>query len=338
LSPATDTSPSGLRRIAPVVGLFFLAPVVGEFLLGNVSIAELPALPILALLYGSGALLIRELARGTGRGWPTMMGLGLAYGLLECGLIDQTLFNPPVLVGAPSGLPGTYVPALGLSANDALAFVVGHAVWSIGAPIAIVEALVPGRSGTRWLGGIGVSVTGVLYLLGAALIFRDLQEREHFVAPATRLVGSAAVAVGLIGIAVAVGKRRSRPVIERPAPSPLLVGVLAFVASGLFVARSESWLGVAFGLLMAVAMGSLVVRWSQHEGWGAAHRLALAGGALLTYAWLGFLLTSLLGRKGTIHLVGNIVFASCAVALLTVAVWTVRRARAAALGSQPPPR
>jgi hypothetical protein len=73
---------SVLRRVAPVVGLFLLAPLVGEYLLDNVSIVELPALPILALLYGSGAILVRELARRTGRGWPTMLGLGLAYGLL----------------------------------------------------------------------------------------------------------------------------------------------------------------------------------------------------------------------------------------------------------------
>lgn len=82
-----------LRRVGPVAGLFLLAPLVGEYLLGNVSIVELPALPVLALLYGSGAIRVRELARRTGRGWPTMLGLGLAYGLLEARPIDQTLFN-----------------------------------------------------------------------------------------------------------------------------------------------------------------------------------------------------------------------------------------------------
>jgi hypothetical protein len=316
---------SALRRIAPVVGLFFLSPLVGEYLLGNVSIAEITALPALALLYGSGAVLIRELARRTGRGWPTMIGLGLAYGLLEAGLIDQSLFHPPVLVGPPSAPPATYIPTLGLSADSALAFVVGHAVWSIGVPIAIVEALVPRRGAAPWLGKLGVSVTGVLYLLGAAIVFRHMQRAEHFLAPAPRLVGVAVVAVGLIGVAVAVGRWR-RPRIERPAPSPWLVGPVAFVASGLFVARGESWLGVAFGLLLAVAMIGLVALWSRCEGWGAAHRLALAGGALLTYAWVGFLLTGLLGRTGAIHLIGNVIFASGAIALLTVAVRTVGRA------------
>jgi hypothetical protein len=62
-----------------------------------------------------------------------------------------------------------------------------------------------------------------------------------------------------------------------------------------------------------------------HEGWGAAHRFALAGGALLTCdAWAGFLLTGLLGRAGPIHLVGNAIFASGAAVLLAVSARTVR--------------
>ena len=39
-----------------------------------------------ALLYGGGAILIREIARGAGRGWLAILGLGLAFGVLEEGL------------------------------------------------------------------------------------------------------------------------------------------------------------------------------------------------------------------------------------------------------------
>ena len=163
------------RRVAPAVGLFFLAPLVGEYLLGNVSIMEIWALPILALLYGSGAILIREVARRTGRGWPTMLVLGLAYGLIEAGLIDQTLFEPPELTTGVVGAV-TYVPALGISVSDLLSFVVGHAGWSIGVPIAMVEALVPTRRRTPWLGRAGQAITGALYLLGAVLVFRFMQQ------------------------------------------------------------------------------------------------------------------------------------------------------------------
>ena len=47
------------------------------------SLSEIWSLPILALLYSSGAILIREVARRAGRGWPTMLVLSLAYGLIE---------------------------------------------------------------------------------------------------------------------------------------------------------------------------------------------------------------------------------------------------------------
>jgi hypothetical protein len=69
----------------------------------------------------------------------------------------------------------------------------------------------------------------------------------------------------------------------------------------------------------------LIARWSRREGWSAAHRLALAGGALLTYAWGGFVLTSLYGRTGVVDLGGNALLAVCAIALLVAAIRTVRR-------------
>ncbi len=83
-----------MRRILPALGLFVLAPLVAEFLLGNLPITALPALVLLAPLYGGGALLIREVARRTGRGWPTMIVLALAYGVLEEGITTMSLFNP----------------------------------------------------------------------------------------------------------------------------------------------------------------------------------------------------------------------------------------------------
>jgi hypothetical protein len=313
------------RRVAPAAGLFLLAPLVGEYLLGNVSIVEIWALPVLALLYGSGAVLIREVARRTGRGWPTMLVLGLAYGLIEAGLIDQTLFHPPELTGAVGS--AAYVPALGISVSDLLAFVVGHAGWSIGVPIAMVEALVPARRTSPWLSRAGLAVSGVLYLVGAVLVFRFMQQESGgFLAPSPKLAAVAVLSAALIAVAFAVG-RRPRPVIDRPAPCPWLVAAVAFMASLLFGWRGETWTGVAFGVVVAAAVAVLVARWSRRRGWGGAHRLALAGAALLHQAATGFVLTQLYGREGAIHIIGNVVFALGAVALLLTAARTTRRAR-----------
>jgi hypothetical protein len=83
-----------VRRVLPAIALFLLAPLVAEYLLGNLPITWLFALVVLAPMYGGGALLMREAARRRGRGLGTVLVLGVAYGVLEEGLVTQSLFNP----------------------------------------------------------------------------------------------------------------------------------------------------------------------------------------------------------------------------------------------------
>lgn len=83
-----------MRRRAPAFALYFLAPFVAEFLLGDFPLTDLPLILALAPLYGGGALLIRETIRRSGRGWPTMVLLSLAFGVFEEGILTQSLFNP----------------------------------------------------------------------------------------------------------------------------------------------------------------------------------------------------------------------------------------------------
>ncbi|HEX2741899.1 MAG TPA: hypothetical protein VHM69_15760 [Rubrobacter sp.] len=313
------------RRVAPAVGLFLLAPLVAEYLLGNFPIGKIPALVVLAPMYGGGALLIREVARRTGRGWPTIVLLALAYGVLEPGLLDNSMFNPAFQ--GHDFRDATWIPVLGISAGNTLAFTVGHAIWSISIPIALVETFVPYRRTTPWLGKIGLSATGVLFLFGCVAVFRWAQKAEQFLPSVPQMIATAAVVVALIVAAFAVG-RIPLPGVDRRAPNPWFVGVLAFVASSLFFARSESWPGVAFGVSLIVAMTGLIVRWSSCEGWGVAHRLALAGGALMTYAWGGFVLSALiLGRTDAVDLIGNALFALGALALLYAATRTVHKTK-----------
>jgi hypothetical protein len=52
---------------------------------------------------------------------------------------------------------------------------------------------------------------------------------------------------------------------------------------------------------------------------GDGHRLALASGALLTYAWHAFPESSIILDNSAVDLIGNAVFALGAVALIIVA-------------------
>src|SRR5699024_11345040 len=77
-------------RLLPPFVLLVLSPFVGEFLLGNIEPVPsswLASLLPLVLLYGGGALVIREMTRRLGRGYPTMALFAVGYALLEEGII-----------------------------------------------------------------------------------------------------------------------------------------------------------------------------------------------------------------------------------------------------------
>jgi hypothetical protein len=205
----------------PALGLALLAPLVAEYLLGNIPPTQLPAVVFLIPLYGGGAVLIREVTRRTGRGWPTVLLLGAAYGLFQAGLVDQSLFNASFLDGFDLQAPA-HVPWLGVSAYYALGFVGGHAVWSIGVPIVLVESLVPGRRTTPWLGRVGLMVTAVGFLLGCALIYDDQLRLTGFLASLGQRVGTLAVVVvgrGSVAQRPAQRSRTTTPCRWCPGPS-----------------------------------------------------------------------------------------------------------------------
>jgi hypothetical protein len=331
-----------IKRIAPAIGVFFLAPLTAEYLIGyDTSTGDFAALLFGLLffgpLYGGPALIIREVARRSGRGWLTMILLAFAFGVLHPALIDHSLFNPSYrdIEYWQDELGPTYIAALGIGAEPALNFIVGHVIWSFCAPIALVETFVPHRRTTPWLGALGLTTIVVLYLLVSALIFLDHVEQEQFLPSAPQLIGAAAVVVAFVVAAFVVGGR-PRPTLDRPAPKPWLVGALAFVVLNLLpivevvLALLEvetsfviDWRGVVLNIVLLAALAIMTSRWSAREGWGAAHRLALAGGALLTRVWFAFLVEPLGEVALYDKLIHNTVFALGALALLGAAARTV---------------
>ncbi|NUR93534.1 MAG: DUF998 domain-containing protein, partial [Nonomuraea sp.] len=219
-----------MKRALPAVGLFFLSPIVGELLLGATSIDMLALLPVMALLYGGGALLIREAVRRAGRGWCSILLLGAAYALLEEGLLDQMLFNRHYSEGYDM-VSVTYVPFLGTGAYGLLSVLAVHGVWSITVPIALMESLVPSRS--PWLGRVGLTVTAVLFCLGIAVVGWGTYTERHFMAPWPLLAGTALVIVLLVVAAFRL--KRPGPPRDRPAPHPLVVGTAALLLTGGFM-------------------------------------------------------------------------------------------------------
>jgi len=178
-----------MRRLAPVFALFFLAPLVAEFFLGDFPVVLLPLIVPLAAVYGGGALLIRELARRTGRGWPTMVVLALAFGVFQEGLLTQSLFNKDY--AGQHLLDDGFIPALGIAIPWTIFVLTIHTVWSISTPIALVEESTRSRRTQPWLRTRGLIVTAALFLLGCVITFAISYGNGHYVAPAPKLLASA---------------------------------------------------------------------------------------------------------------------------------------------------
>jgi hypothetical protein len=324
--------PAPRHRLRSAFGLLLLAPLVGEFLLGNQPITALPSLFLLAPMYGGGALLVREVARRTGRGWPAMLLFAAAYALIEEGPIDQMLWNPHYGgfdMGHAYG--ETYVPWLGTSVVLLQEVLSMHTVWSICVPIALVETFGGDGDRTRaWLGRPGLAVTGVAFAATSLFLAVAQQHSERFMASPAQFAGTAVAIAALLAVGFAVPRRPARRV-DAEAPRPWVVGGAALAVAGLYWGRESllpagvsDWVLAGAWCVLAAGFLAVCARWTRSRGWGGAHRLALAGGALLTYVWVGFTQARDMGVPYGLAVVGNVVFGVAAVALLAVGALAVR--------------
>lgn len=292
---------STLRRIAPALALLIVAPLIAEFLLGDFNVRQIGFVVVFIPVYGAGALLVREITLRARRGWPTLLLLALAYALILEGFANQTLFNPNY--AGQRLLDYGFVPALGTSFNWAVYVLTLHVVWSVGSSVALAEGLAGARWREPWLRLPGLLVTAALLLLGYAITTIFTLRTFHFVAS----VGQFA-AVGIVVLVVIVaafaGFRGARGGAVGPgggdpgdkprwAPSFRVVLAAALVLCSAF----QLWFayaprhGVNAGLGLAGLLGLeaaavvLFAAWSRRAGWGPAHALAAATGAILTYGW-----------------------------------------------------
>ncbi|MGN5632872.1 hypothetical protein [Streptomyces sp. AC154] len=320
------------HRLRSALGLFLLAPLIGEFLLGNQPITALPSVFLLAPLYGGGALLVREVARRAGRGWPTMILLGAAYALIEEGPVDQMLWNPHYGgfdLGA--AYAGARVPLLDTSVQLLQDVLTLHTVWSVCVPIALVEAFARDGDRTRpWLGLPGLSATVLVFTAGSGLLALAQVESEDFVATPAQFAAAGVLIAVLIAAAFLCRPTGARHTtgqgleVRRTPPAPWVVGALSFAVTSVYWGREylpdevPAAVPVLGWALLVAAVLVPCVRWARSEGWTGAHRLGLAGGALLTYAWVGFEQVRYLDVSRVTGLIGNAVFATGALVLLAV--------------------
>jgi hypothetical protein len=278
------------KNIWPALTLFFLAPMFAELLSGSAPPVEFfkPfSLLILTALYGSGAVLIRELRVCWGKGWLTTFVLGAAYGIVEEGLMIKSFFDPNWMDLGPLGSYGRWA---GINWVWSLQLTIFHAVFSIAIPILLVELLFPSRRDNPWIGRRGMF--GLSFLLLADVLFGFFALTTYRPPLMTYLLTIVAVIV-LFLIARRMPVRWAKP---RPGrvPRPLWFALLGFCATLVFFVIQwlppEIGVPVSFTLLAAVALVVIVAwtaQWMSRGGaWTDKHLLALAGGALGLFVFM----------------------------------------------------
>ncbi len=276
---------------APGVFLFFIAPVVAELVTGSTAPNNFfnpLTLLVLCFLYGGGALIARELTLYWGKGWPTLLMLGLAFGIIHEGILTKSLFDPrwPDL-----GALATYGRLLNVNWVWSVQTLIFHALFGIAIPILIVNLLFPKRTAERWAGPRALLLLIVMFVLIVVLGTLFLYPYRPALLP---------YALAFVAAAALILLARFMPrVIRVPAsasvPQPLRFGLIGFLGTlTLFLIAwilpttlAPFWVAIGLMLVLVLAVTFVLLRLSGNTlTWTGRHGLALVSGALAFFILL----------------------------------------------------
>jgi hypothetical protein len=284
---------------APRLFLLLCAPVVVDLLFGATQASSIVALVPETLTYGCAALLVRGLARHRDAGWVTVIIWGVAFAVLAECLIVQTSLAP--LTGPHAG----WGRALGVN-WPYLVWATGYeSCWAIALPIQLTDLLFPAHRESPWPGRRGRLILAIVFVLGAIATWYNwtritapaLTHQPPYQPPLLVLFIALTVAIGLGVLGTLLPRRRLRT--SSRAPGPVFVGAAVSLAAALWfallvpevdsgIAAIPAVFPIGAALLVAVAIGILLRRWSGTPGWTDRHRLAVVIGALTASMAAGF--------------------------------------------------
>ena len=320
------------RRIAPALTLAILAPVVAEVLSGATRISFLFALLPEIMVWGCGALIIREIVLRWRGGWISMLLLGLALSVAEEFIIQQTSIAPLPWLGA--GL--AYGRFAGVNWIYFLYMLGFESVWVVLVPVQLIRLMFPDHRDQPWLRTRGLIVSSLIFLLGSFIAWFSWTQQARtkvFHAaeyhPPLTLIAAGLATIALLIFTAWMLRAADAPDSPRIAPNPWLVGV------GVLLLGLPWWIlislvfipNVPFGPAIAMIAGILwaalafwtIRHWSSTAGWSGMHQWAVVFSAVLVCMLGGFAGSSSWPR---IDLVGKIVLNVIAVLAL---VWLARK-------------
>ena len=194
-------------KIPPALVLFLLSPAVAELLSGSAPPLEFfnpLGFVILASLYGSGAILARELTLRWKKGYLSLFLLGAAYGVIEEGLMEKSFFDPdwPDL-----GVLGVFGRWMGINWVWAEMLIVYHAVFSIVIPVLLVELAYPSQRKEHWVGSHGSAAFAILL---AGIVFLGFFAMTPYRPPLPQYFSAVTLAIFFIFLAWKVPSENGR--------------------------------------------------------------------------------------------------------------------------------
>lgn len=275
-----------LSKPSPALALFFLSPAIGELLSGSAPPVEFFSpfgLTMLVALYGSGAVIIRELKIRWNKGLGSVLLLGAAYGILEEGLMVASFFNPGWV---DLGALATYGRWLDVNWVWAVMLTIYHAVYSITIPIVFVELAYSERRNEKWVGGKTFIAVFVLLISDVVFGFFLFASFLSYWPPLPQYL-LAILFMTLFGYSAYKLPKRWKTGRRRRLPRVFVMWVIGAVATFIFFfgfyliqVLIPFWqIGILFGPALVLFFGKLLAMYNWKEP-NEKHKFALASGAL----------------------------------------------------------
>jgi hypothetical protein len=281
-------------RLSPALALFLLSPTIGELLSGSSPPLEFfnpISFLLLASLYGSGAIIMRELKIRWKKDYRSLFLFGAFYGVLEEGLMVKSFFDPNWI---DLGVLGSYGRWIDVNWVWAEMLTIYHAVFSIIIPIVLVELAFPEKREESWVSN-RILAALIALISGVTTIGYFFLTEYRPPIPQYMLAVFAVVMFILVGYML---QPRTEPKTNQRTPRGKTLFALGAIASTTFFFLYWAGPSLICSPIVIMILGIIhvfiVAKLITLVDWTSAHanlnRLALVAGGLSFLIFLDFLL------------------------------------------------
>ncbi len=311
--------------------------MIAEVLSGATRLSYIFVLIPEMMVWGCGALLIREVVRRWNAGGTSLLLLGLALSVAEEFIIQQTSLAPLPWLGSTP----VYSRQWGVNWLFFL-FMLGYeSVWVVVVPVQLTELIFPERRNDLWLKTRGLAISSLVFLFGSYIAWFAWTQRARPMTfhvppyhPSPVLIGIGVLAIVVLAIAAYAFRGVDPKSSDRKAPPAWIVGpavlvmgfpwyaLMALIFAPTVKHNFSFWLPMAVGVVWAFLVFLVVRYWSSSPGWNDMHRWSAVFAATLVCMIAGFSGSSSWSRM---DFIGKIVLNLIAVAGFVMLARKIRR-------------